>query len=236
MLAFGLKSKLTSDMLKGLENRAQNPDGIFRRWLGYFRHKARQRFDQLAGPPLAESTRKRYEQTRTASVTAAGNVRKSYAQNAEQALRRKHRDKATGQLTPKGQALIAELRRLAAGGDPGRSTIDESEKNSVNTLRRKLQKARDKAKTRRNSEKREPRKIDKHKLLGRLVGALETSKTLLAAVLRNRVPWSGVHNEGGPVGNRAQEPQRKTVEIDQDDANELAKIAVEQILGIGRKR
>lgn len=232
MLSFSVRSKLTEQMLRGIESRARNSERIMRRWLGYMRHKARQRFDQLAGPPLAESTRKRYEQTKTGSVTAAGNVRKSYAQSAERALRQKHRDKATGQLTPKGRELVAELRRLAAGGDPNRSTIDESEKNSVNTLRKKLQRAQEK----KASQRHEPRKIERRRLLGRLVGALETTKTMLAAILRNRVPWSGVHNEGGAVGHGAQVPERRTVEIDQADADELGKIAVEQMLGSGRRR
>lgn len=47
----------------------------------------------------------------------------------------------------------------------------------------------------------------------------------------SRVPWSGVHNEGGSVGNGASVPRRNFLRIDASDTLELSKIALEHFTG-----
>lgn len=230
MLAFRIDMSKAQKMLGGVEARARDSKGILRRWMGYMRKKAKDRFAELGGPPLAPSTQRRYEQTRTSSVTAHGEVRKSYAQNLERYYRVKHRDKETRQLTDRGRELVAELRRLSAGGNPSRSTL-EAEDKAIARLRQRLEKAQ----TTRRRVGGDRRKSDKHQLLGRLRTSLEGFTTALSAILRNRVPWSGVHNEGGTAGHRASIPQRTTLQILAEDVAELAKIEVQHLLGIRGK-
>lgn len=223
----GAGSRVVSTLLKGVSDAKP----LLRRWAGFFRKKAKDRFDELSGPPLAESTLKKYQSTRTSNITAAGKVRVSYARNAEAQIRRKYRNSKDGTLTGRGAEVLAELRRLLGGGDPSPSGSDLQDK-SIERLRKRLERARRTGKRIGGNK----RKSDSHTLLGRLRKSLASAVSDRVARLLNRVPWSGAHNEGATVGNRAELPQRLTLEVTDDDARELAKIAVEQLTGTGRTR
>lgn len=218
-LRFQLRAAGAERMLQQIVLSARDAMPTFRRWVGFMRKQARARFKKLSGPDLAPSTREKYEQTRTAAVTARGNVRASYARNAEAQLRKK----AGGEMT------IAELRRLARGGSTAMSLAEQQEA-SIERLRKQLDRARSTGK-RVGGDR---RKIDRHQLLGRLSTALQGQIKGAKAILENRVPWSGVHNEGGTAGKGARIPKRPTLLILAEDCATLAQIALDSFFG--RKR
>lgn len=226
MLSFDLDTKKALRAFRGIERRAEDTAGILRRWMGYMRHKARERFETV-GPPLAPSTIKKYQQTRKSSITARGDLRRSYVKNLGKTIERRNFDRESRQVTERGKELLAELRRLAAGGDPSRSGLSAEDK-TIDALRKRLMRAQE-GKKRVGGDR---RKIDRHRLLGRLRTSLEGELLTLAAKLRNRVPWSGAHNEGGKVGHDATLPARTTLQILAEDVTELAKIELQHLLGI----
>lgn len=229
MLSIKTNVRGVETALRGMAKRTSDTDGTLKRWVGFMRHKAKERFDQLAGPPLAQSTRTKYERTRTSSVTAQGKVRSSYARKLAVDISAKHRDKSTRQVSERGQELLAELRRLSHGGSTNPSMVTAHDK-TLEALRKKLERAKSGKRVGGNK-----RKIERHKLLGKLVKSLVGSISGLSAILRNRVPWSGVQNEGGKVGNNAQIPARTTLQLLREDVTELVKIRIEHIIGKGKR-
>lgn len=212
--------------LSDVENNLRDATSVLKRWGGFFRAKAKQRLAGLSGPDLASSTRERYATTAVGSVTKAGNVRSSYAKNLEAQLRKK-----TG-----GEMKVAELRRLARGGSTALSISDAQER-SIERLRKRLEAARAKirkqeqgrATSSKATAKKTKRKLDGHKLLGKLHSGLRVWMSAAVVGLRNRIPWSGAHNEGAKVGNGADLPARTTLEITQEDAAALARYFLDQI-------
>ena len=197
----GSQSQVVSTLLRNLSD----VKPLLRRWAGFFRKKGKDRFNELAGPPLAASTKAKYAATRKSNITAAGNVRVSYARHAEAQIRRKYKNGKDGSLTERGSQVLSELRRLLGGGEPSLSSLQAQDK-SIERLRKRLERARRTGK-RVGGEK---RKSDSHKLLGRLRGSLTSYVSARVAGLRNRVPWSGAHNQGATVGHGAGLPQRLT--------------------------
>jgi phage gpG-like protein len=215
-VTFRVRAEGAEKLMQGLVYRASDVKPVLRRWVGYMRKHARKRFDELSGPPLAPSTAEKYAGTRTSNVTAAGNVRASYARTLEAQLRKKR----TGEMN------LAELRRLARGGSSAFS-LSEAQDKSIERLRKRLEQARKTGKRVGGNR----RKIERHKLLGRLVGALQGSVTRATAILRNRVRWSAVHNEGGTAGRGASIPKRETLTILAEDVSVFAEIALSALLG-----
>ena len=203
-------------LLADIARASRDVKPALRRILGAARALAKKRFKGLVSPPLSRSYLLKLQQTRTSAVTAAGNVRASYARNLEAQLRKK----AGGELT------IAELRRLARGGSAAFS-LSEQQDRSIERLRKQLERAR-RTKKRVGGDR---RRSDKHELLGRLKTALQGSVKGMKAILENRVPWSGVHNEGGAVGHRARVPARPTLYILAEDLRTYAQITLDSVLG-----
>lgn len=171
--------------------------------------------------PLAESTQRKYELTRTSAVTVQGKVRKSYAKQLDKRLRR----------TPDARS---ELRRLVAGGNTGKeySVLGGDEKRNkrlaVDRLRRNLDKAQ-------STGKRvggDARKADKHKLLGRLRTAWVVVIKGLTTTLKNAVPFSEKLRSGGSLPNGAVAPERNFLFISAADVRLYAQIAKEHLLGV----
>lgn len=220
-----------SQVVRTLLRNVADAKPLLRRWAGFFRKKAKDRFNELSGPALAASTLRKYQQTRKSNITAGGKVRVSFARHAEAQIRRKYKDTKTGTLTERGTEVLAELHRLLHGGSPSFSGLANQNK-SIERLRKRLERARQSGK-RVGGDK---RKSDGHQLLGRLRKSLASAVSDRVARLLNRVPWSGAHNEGARVGHNAELPQRLTLEVTQEDSRELAKIALEQLTGTGRTR
>lgn len=208
----------------GIEARAQDTERILNRWGGYFRSEARRKIKEGNFEPLAESTRKKLEQTRTAAVTDFGKLRKSYVANLTGYLRGRMRAGNIG-----AAADLAELQRLAAGGEvheADRWVKEGGTTKAIARVRAQIEKAR-RTGRRVGGNK---RKISRHKILGRLDGSIlwkiegNTVKDL------SRVPWSGVHNLGGTVGHGAVLPPRTFLEVTGKDEAALAYIVIQSLM------
>jgi phage gpG-like protein len=78
----------------------------------------------------------------------------------------------------------------------------------------------------------EKRKSDVATPLGKLIGAFVAKVVGKRRVtVENKVPWSGVHNEGGAVGNGAKLPKRQFLFITSDDLDEAKQIVLDALFG-----
>lgn len=201
----------------GVERAAADASRVMRRWGGYLSAAARKAAEEQSGwPGWAESTRRKYEQTRTSKVTVQGNVRESYAQNLARALRTRAR-----QGVASAPADLAELARLRAGGAP---RPDYQGGKAVQQLGRALERAR---KGRRVGGDR--RLVARRKLLGRLPRMLVRTVARTAVTLTNPVDWSGAQNRGGRAGHGAQLPARTWLDIDDQDRVVLVEIVQDSL-------
>lgn len=224
MLTYNVNVAGPLAMVDGIAVSARDSSRILKRWGGYFKSQALKRADAADGwPGLAESTRKKYEQTRKSSVTAAGRVRKSYGGALEGYLRRQER---------KGDATagsdLAELRRLRAGGRVSGSAGPYG--SAVTRLRSKLERAeKQRAKGRRATVGGNKRK-GVGKLLGRVARQIQWDVAGNLTKTYARAPWSGIHNDGGTAGHGAVIPARPFLLIDQRDMTTLSLIAVDHMM------
>lgn len=198
-------------LFSDLEERAKNWKPVLKRWTGFLKAQSKAKFDGALAP-LAASTLAKYASTRTSKITAAGKVRASYGKNLARLLGRREG----------GRALNAALERLKAG--------DLSADTGGNKALARLQKAL----TRAADGKRvggDRRKLQGHKILGKLVGALVGSISGDSATVTNAVRFSRVQNQGGTVGHGAVLPARTTLEITRADGAVLAEVVVDHLLG-----
>ena len=237
MLHFRIDAAGPIKTFDGIAKRAGDTTGLLKRWGGYFRAKAHDRADAAEGwPGLSAATREKLEQTRTSSVTVAGEIRKSYGVKLDSYLRLQQ---AKGAAT--APADIAELRRLRSGGrverdSKGKKAAAWGGSKAIDRLRKRLAKAQDqRAKGKRATVGGDKRKIAKHRLLGSVARQITWNVEGTKVTTLSRVPWSGVHNEGGSVGNGATVPQRNFLRIDASDKQELSKIALEHFTGTGSR-
>ena len=236
MLHFKIDAAGPIKTFEGIAKRANDTTGLLRRWGGYFRQKAHDRADAAEGwPGLSAATREKLEATRTSSVTVAGEIRKSYGVKLDAYLRLQQ---VKG--TPSAAADIAELRRLRSGGkverdSKGKKAAAWSGSKAIDRLRKRLAKAQDqRAAGKRARVGGDARKAERHKLLGSVARQIVWNVEGNSVKALSRVPWSGVHNEGGSVGNGATVPQRSFLRIDAEDKAELSKIALEHFTGVGK--
>jgi phage gpG-like protein len=219
-LRFTVNVKAPVDRFAQIARTAQKPDRILRRWAGYFGHTAKSAATTQEGwPGWAGSTQKKYEYTRTAKVTAAGEVRKVAAQHLASHLRRQARQ---GVGTAAGD--LAELGRLQAGGTPN---PEHAGGKAIMALSRALARAKRTGK-RVGGDK---RVVGKKVLLGRLPKMNQIKITGTTVRQENLVPWSDVHNSGGSAGHGAQEPARTWLSIDEQDQVVLREIVRDSLLG-----
>lgn len=209
-----LSYRFTSDTsaVRAIAERASDAKGLLRAWGAMLRSGARKTIAGGTLAPLAPSTAAKYGGTGTSAVTAQAKVRSSYAKRLDQTLKRKGSTDAR-----------ADLKRVLSGdtakGTSGNRTVDR--------LRRRLATAQAGlaigAKIAIGKKK-----IEKHKLLGKLTGAF---KIKLGAGVRvtveNMVRYSGVLNTGGTVGNGAVLPERRFAEITTEARAILAQMALD---------
>jgi len=195
---------------------------LFQRWIGAARKATAEHFDQEPGPPLAESTLKRYRQERTANVTAFGKTRKSYQRKLFGAL--KSRPRPGEGSSQRGEA---ELRRVLRGDLSQPVDTTARYHKAIERLRKQLDRAKSGRRVGGNR-----RKADRHQFLGKLRKALRGGVLAAGMFYENAITWSGAHNRGARVGNNATLPARKTVFIDDSLRATLAQIVREHFLGI----
>ena len=237
MLHFRIDASGPIKSFDNIARRAGDTTGLLKRWGGYFRAKAHDRADAAEGwPGLSAATREKLEQTRTSSVTVAGEIRKSYGVKLDSYLKLQQ---AKGAAT--APADIAELRRLRAGGRverdaKGKKAAAWGGSKAIDRLRKRLAKAQDqRAAGKRATVGGDKRRSERHKLLGSVARQITWSVEGNTVKALSRVPWSAVHNDGGSVGNGATVPQRNFLRIDASDKQELSKIALEHFTGTGSR-
>lgn len=168
--------------------------------------------------PLADGTKKRLAQTTVSPVSVRGHVRQKYIRQVEAYLTKQHK-------AGKFNSLVAtEFYRLARGGSADEA-IHADVRGSFKRLRSALRKT---------SEKRRAgkRKIDTHKLLGKIYSMIRLSVTktgLRIGILSNSK--LAVHNEGGSTARGAKVPARTFIELLESDLDGLADRLVAWIVG-----
>jgi hypothetical protein len=208
-----LSYRFTSDTsaVRAIAERASDAKGLLRAWGAMLRSGARKTIEGGTLAPLAPSTAAKYGGTGTSAVTAQAKVRSSYAKKLDQTLRRKGSTDAR-----------ADLKRILSGdlskGTSGNRTVDR--------LRRRLATAQAGlaigAKVATGKKK-----IEKHKLLGKLAGAFKIKLAGVRVTVENMVRYSGVLNTGGTVGNGAVLPERRFAEITTEARAILAQMALD---------
>lgn len=210
-----VRVKRSGTFLRDLSARASSPQELLARMGGYLRAGAKARIERGEGlAPWADSTRKKYEQQGTSKVTAHGQIRASYARKLDQYLGRKNNTEAAG-----------ELRRLLSG-----ARVDGSNHKVIATLQRRLDRVQ-RARAAGRAVNIGKRRIEKHRLLGRLADAFGMYLHGKSVTVLNKVSWSAVHNEGGTVGNNSVLPERRFLEITDKARQRFADMALDFLLG-----
>jgi hypothetical protein len=214
---FGVRFRLVKDEVGPLFQEISERAGEARPALvqmGAFLKKGAQQDFKDKAPPKSAASLEKEATTGTASVTAHGKVRASYAHQLDATLRRKGSEDAR-----------EELRRVLSGDLSGRAT-----NKTVDRLRRRLQAAQAArdigakvAIGKRRSEKNAPRG-------GKMAGAFKVIVGRLSVKVQNSARYSAVHDEGGNVGNGARLPPWRFMSISEAGAERLADIALAWIL------
>lgn len=211
----GVKFTLVREgsLLSDIAERAKDAKPVLKQWGALLKAAAKRQMADLA-PPLAASTLYKQQHTGTGSLTRQANVRASYAKRLDQTLKRKGAEEAR-----------ADLRKLLSGdrGSSGNKTVA--------SLRRRLERAKrgrdmglrvatGKTQAERTGGVRG----------GKMIRAWRAVARGLAVAVENLVPFSGVHDEGGRVGNGATLPAWGFTEIPERVRSELARIALDWIM------
>lgn len=211
----------------GIANKASKPDPILKRWGGYFIATARKRADAAEGwPSLKASTVAKYTYTRTSKITSWGGVRTTYASKLEGYLKgQAKKGSATADMD------LKELARLRAGGRVSKDDLAWGGSAALARLRKtaaRAQAQRDQGKKATAGGKK--RKIAGVKLLGRAARQITFLLAGTKVTALSKVPFAGVHNEGGTSGNDATQPKREFLSIRSKDQVLLSSIALEHFL------
>jgi len=212
---------------------ASDLDEPLRQFGRYLREKSKRRF-QAQGPgwpELASSTQERLEHTRVARITASGGLRAS----AEKAVLRKLRRELKS--VPAYQAAKKELDRVlgrSAATGPARAllgTVAEMTRERHNQTLEQLKDDLARHDKKKAGKKRAgKKKAASHRLLGRLASTLRASVRRNLLTVESKVPWAGVHNEGGSAGHGSHIPKRTFLEIDDEDFEVLRHLLGEYLV------
>lgn len=224
MLRLGLKAHVEGPMarIRRLITNARNLQPLYKQWGRYLRQEAKERIDAGEGfAPLAESTRKRLQHTRTGAVTAQGKVRQSHAKRLEVQLKQQiRRDKLE-------ESTLDDLKDLVRGGRQALSmALSDRRAKVLVRLQKQLQKAHE-GKPMGGKE----RQSNNYHILGKLSNSLRAKGTQTEATLESRVPWSRIHNEGGTAGHGAHIPARPFLLITSESKRILAEMAARYLSG-----
>jgi phage gpG-like protein len=184
----------------------------------YMRGRIKDRFE-AEGPgwaPLAKSTDKRLAHTFVSRVTAHGKVRQTTRLKSLIA-----RNVATGVMHE-----LARATRSTGGGALGEA-VRRHLGGKVRFAAELRATARDLTRSALGRLKLKKRALLKHKMLGKLANAFRSKLSKTELVITNLVPWAGVHNEGGVVGHGAHVPERKFAYFEDEDAEVLAMLVLD---------
>lgn len=108
-------------------------------------------------------------------------------------------------------SVLAEFRRLEAGGSLDKSLLTEKQQKS---LLGRVERA---------------KKDASEKMLGKVAASIKTSIKNGTLTVESKIPWAGVHNEGGPAGHGANIPKREFLALDEEDLDVLENFLLDAI-------
>ena len=187
----------------------RNLKPILSRFARYKRGEIKDRFKSQSFAPLAPSTVEHREHEHVGKFTKFGKLRAKFVQRRQQQY--------TGKL----------LRTLKKGDGKGLSAFTARHAKQSERLDKQLakQQAKPAGERRIGVSVAERDAKTNRPILGKLAGSIEAVIQKDTLEMRSRVPWAGVHNDGGTAGHGAHIPQRKFLELTSDDLTQLQAIA-----------
>lgn len=179
----------------------------------YFRHKVAQRFSQEGPgwPPRQQTVATQQRREVHAKSLAEHRLRRKLERDIRRAKMRLGKGKGTQQSVDRRYAVLKEFERQVRGGttQPSADKDDRRLQKSVSGLRGRMDRAGIEAAS---------------KVLGKLAGSIKAKLGGGELVVSSRVPWAGVHNEGGQVGRGAKIPARPFLFVENEDLEVLGQI------------
>lgn len=187
----------------------RNLKPILSRFARYKRSEIKGRFKSQEFAPLAQSTIEHREHEHTGKFTKFGKLRAKFVERRAAQFR--------GKL----------LRTLRANDGKWLTTFTAKFEKQTERLNKQLAKQQAKpASERKIGETVAERDAKKNRpILGKLSSSIEAVIDRDSVVIRSKVPWAGVHNDGGTAGHGARIPERKFLELTGEDTKELQRIA-----------
>lgn len=191
----------------------RNLKPILSRFAKYKRGEIKERFKGQHFAPLAPSTVEHREHEHVGKFTKFGNLRAAFV--------KRRQAQYTGKL----------LRTLKQGDAKGLTAFTARFKKQSERLEKQLAKQQAKpASERKIGGTVAERDAKKNRpILGKLSSSIEATLQRDTLEMRSRVPWAGVHNDGGTAGHGAHIPKRTFLELTSEDLRRLKEIADEYL-------
>jgi phage gpG-like protein len=230
--------KLTGNVQTKLQLAIDNVghlDEALKQFSKYLRNKTKEKFAQEGPgwPGLAQSTDKRLTHSFAGQFSAHGTLKKS----AKERMRGMLAAKIKKGKIPQG--MLAKFDAAVAGklSGPGTNTAlallgytKRSKLNAAEKLQVKLQKLSDMTHAERSAKLGKNRNIKKHKMLGKLASSINSTIKGSTLTVYSKVPWAGVHNDGGTAGHGARIPERTFLTLEDADLEVLAELVEGQVI------
>lgn len=218
MLTLSVNIDGLSRKLHTLAETAKDLEPALRIFDQYLRDQVAQRFasEGPGWPARKQATEGAHHREAQVHALAAHRLRSKLARELGRAQRRLRYGKGTAAAVDRRYAVLKEFERQVAGGVLGAQTgKDRRLEKSVSKLHERLGRAEAQASGR---------------VLGRLGSSIASKVKRGSLTVYSKVPWAGVHNEGGQAGHGAQIPARPFLFLEPEDIDVLAEILVNRML------
>jgi phage gpG-like protein len=179
-------------------------------------------------PGLARSTDKKLTHSFTGKITVDGKIRKS---SQKKILTQIESGIKKGKIPLSARSLFKKIASGNLSDDKLALQVfghfEQKKKakdmNSVEKLQKKLQKLAGQTKAQRQQGLGKSRAIAKHKMLGSISNSIK-AKVLGKQTLEvySIIPWAGIHNDGGAAGKGSRIPERRFLDLTEQDLEMLA--------------
>ena len=184
----------------------------------YLRGRVAQRFSSEGPgwPARKESTEAGHHREAQVQALAVHRLRRKLQRELRRAQRRLRYGKGTVAAVDRRYAVLKEFERQVAGGILDAQTgKDRRVEKSVRGLHERFGRAEAQASGR---------------LLGRMASSIASSVRRGSLTVYSRVPWAGIHNEGGIGGHGAEIPPRPFLFLEPEDIDLLAELLANRML------
>lgn len=216
MLRLVVQTEGVTRYIETLANSAADLKAPLAAWNEYKRKEVQGRFD-AGGPgwPERKNEPPAHSTSEAVKQFADEMLRKKLKNELRRAQRKYARLRGSAESVARRYKVLQEFERIAAGGSPidGKSADAKLDK-SVRGLRARHERATAKAEGR---------------PLGRIASSIKSKLSSSSVEIFSEISWSGVHNEGGEVGRGAVVPERRFLEVTDEDVKAL-KMLIEEHL------